>query len=56
MTITNYFDDDGWGVIDIGLEESFINTLYRSIICENGRCWIPPPTYFDEHILTIKRK
>jgi hypothetical protein len=55
MTIVNYFDGDEWSIVDIGREGSFIHTIYRSIICENGKCWVPPPTDLDEHILIIKR-
>jgi hypothetical protein len=56
MTIVNYFDGDEWSIVDIGWEGSFIHTIYRSIICENGKCCISRPTYFEEHISFFKRK
>lgn len=59
MTIENYWDrlssNGSWSVIE--LEDCFIsvNDLEPNIICSNGRCWAPPPTDLEEHILIIKR-
>jgi hypothetical protein len=57
MSIVNYSDDWGWTIVDLDYAFGIgVNFMERSVICENGRCYIPRPTDFEEHISFFKRR
>ncbi len=59
MEIRNFggkeYKENGWPVIALDYIGIFLNPVDPSIICSNGRCYVPRAESVDEHLLLIKR-
>ena len=59
MDIRDYKYDShrqaGWPILQLEYISFSLNPIYPSLICSNGKCYIPGADNVDKHIILIKR-